>query len=54
MEVVVAVQSVTLRALRVQLKRKVSARRGGEYNDFGDFKRLMVPVGLVTTCECAQ
>jgi hypothetical protein len=32
MEVMVAVQSGTLlRALRVQLKRRVSARRGGDY-----------------------
>jgi hypothetical protein len=34
MEVVVAVQSGTLlHALRVQLKRRVSARRGGDYNE---------------------
>jgi hypothetical protein len=34
MEVMVAVQSGTLlRALRVQLKRRVSARRGGDYNE---------------------
>ena len=34
MEVMVAVQSDTLlRALRVQLKRNVSARRGGDYNE---------------------
>ena len=34
MEVIVAVQSGTLlRALRVQLKRRVSARRGGDYNE---------------------
>jgi len=32
MEVMVAVQSGTL-ALRVQLKRRVSARRGGDYNE---------------------
>ena len=33
MEVMVAVQSGTLlHALRVQLKRRVSARRGGDYN----------------------
>jgi len=33
MEVMVAVQSGTLlHALRVQLKRRVSARRGGNYN----------------------
>jgi hypothetical protein len=34
MEVMVAVQSGTLlRALRVPLKRRVSARRGGDYNE---------------------
>jgi len=34
MEVMVAVQSGTLlHALRVQLKRRVSARRGGDYNE---------------------
>ena len=34
MEVVVAVQSGTLlHALRVQLKRRVSTRRGGDYNE---------------------
>ena len=34
MEVMVAVQNGTLlRALRVLLKRKVSARRGGDYNE---------------------
>jgi hypothetical protein len=34
MEVMVAVQSGTLlHALRVQLKRRVSARRGGGYNE---------------------
>ena len=34
MEVMVAVQSGTLLiALRVQLKRRVSARRGGDYNE---------------------
>ena len=34
MEVMVAVQSgMPLRALRVQLKRRVSARRGGDYNE---------------------
>ena len=34
MEVMVAVQSGTFRrALRVQLKRRVSARRGGDYNE---------------------
>jgi hypothetical protein len=34
MEVIVAVQSGTLlHALRAQLKRRVSARRGGDYNE---------------------
>ena len=34
MEIMVAVQSGTLlHALRVQLKRRVSARRGGDYNE---------------------
>jgi len=37
MEVMVAVQSGTLlHALRVQLKRRVSARRGGDYNEVPD------------------
>ena len=39
MEVMVAVQSGTLlHALRVQLKRRVSARRGGDYNGMTTFK----------------
>ena len=34
MEVIVAAQSgALLHALRVQLKRRVSARRGGDYNE---------------------
>jgi len=34
MEVIVVVQSGTfIRTLRVQLKRRVSARRGGDYNE---------------------
>jgi hypothetical protein len=38
MEVMVAVQSGTLlHALRVQLKRRVSARRGGDYIFLADF-----------------
>jgi hypothetical protein len=37
MEVMVAVQSGTLpHALRVQLKRRVSARRGGDFNELRD------------------
>jgi len=49
MEVMVAVQSGTLlHALRVPLKRRVSARRGGDYNEvpsvfLSDLLRVVFP-----------
>jgi hypothetical protein len=49
MEVMVAVQSGTLlHALRVQLKRRVSARRGGDYNEVPSvrFRSLRVALTL--------
>jgi hypothetical protein len=48
MEVMAAVQSGTLlRALRVQLKRRVSARRGGDYNEVTAY--FIVPLSQTQT-----
>ena len=45
MEVEVAIQSDTLlRAPRVQLKRRVSARRGGDYNEVSQVAPRVVEV----------
>ena len=56
MEVMVAVQSGTLlRALRVQLKRRVSARRGGDYNEVPQAiqkKNRPSPSNCVTPFAC--
>ena len=56
MEVIVAVQSGTLlRALRVQLKRSVSARRGGDYSEVPQAiqkKSHPSPSNCVTPSSC--
>jgi len=56
MEVMIAVQSGTLlRALRVQLKRRVSVRRGGDYNEVPQAiqkKRRSSPSNCVTPFAC--
>ena len=56
MEVMVVVQSGTLlRALRVQLKKRVSARRGGDYNEVPQAiqrKSRPYPSNCVTPSAC--
>jgi hypothetical protein len=50
MEVMVAVQSGTLlRALGVQLKRRVSARRGGDYNEVPQKFPLAAAIAVYST-----
>jgi hypothetical protein len=55
MEVMVAVQIGTLlRALRVQLKRRVSARSRGDYNDFFELQKTPVPVFASPGVPCLK